>query len=324
MKHRVFSTLIIGVVLAAGHSAEAGFPTTDSSGLDEQQGLRCRRLQRAVQTVVATEGYGSARLANGTASVRRPRKAVRDVIGYSVKRRTVGRGCFHCISRQIRRRVPLSEQAACGTHDLCVEGESLKRSSNDCVARVCDQDRSCCRGHWDASCVTRATALCGDTCETCTHDVCEAGAALDASCGECAEKICGIDPFCCDTLWGEDCVAKVETVCGDSCTAPAPSTSTTSLPPTTSTLPTTTTTLDDVTTTSSSTTTLDAATTTTTSSTLEPDGNCVDAIDFDDDIAAFGWKPLMPRQLRTGQRDSDVRIAVRGCARRGPGWLPRR
>ena len=243
MKSFCTAIAAIGLIFAVGGSATAGFPAQNTGAQGEQDGLRCRRLQRAVQMVVASEGYESPRLRRPTATVRKPRRVIRDVLGYSVQRRSVGRTCFQCISRQIRRRTPLAEQEACGFHDTCLDE---------------------------------------GTCPPCSHDVCDAGAALSPTCNTCAADVCEIDPFCCDTLWSEDCVAKVETICGDPCGAPPPSTSTTS---TTLEDVTSTTLLDTTTTTETSSTTssLAAATTTTVPETSEEPSDCEnDAIDFEE------------------------------------------
>jgi len=242
MKSFCTAIVVIGLVLAAGGNAAARNAARNSGAQDEQEGLRCRRLQRAVQMVVGSEGYESPRLRRPTATVRKPRRVIRDVLGYSVERRSVGRSCFQCISSQIRHRVPLVEQEACGFHDTCIDD---------------------------------------GTCPPCSHDVCEAGAAIAGSCNTCAADVCAVDPFCCDTLWSEDCVAKVETICGDSCSAPPPSTSTTTLESATST------TLLETTTTAASPTTTSTLTQSTTTTTLvaDPEGpnGCVDVIDFDDE-----------------------------------------
>ena len=243
------AAVILGLLLATGGNASAGLRAQIAGGEDEHQGLRCRRLQRAVQLVVATEGYESSRLKQSSATVRKPRRVVRDVIGYSVKRRTVGRSCFRCISGQVRRRVALGEQEACGYQDPCVQ-------RNDCPS--------------------------------CSHDVCEAGAALQPTCDSCTAAVCSVDPFCCDTLWSEDCVAKVETICGDTCDAPPPTTSTTLEAATTTLLVTTTSLLAPTTTLDASDTTLAPATTTTTTTlpALPSDDDvCVDVIDFEDERA---------------------------------------
>jgi hypothetical protein len=51
----------------------------------------------------------------------------------------------------------------------------------------------------------------------CTHEVCETGAALDASCSDCTANICAADPYCCDVEWDSICVSEVESFCGGGC-----------------------------------------------------------------------------------------------------------
>ena len=52
---------------------------------------------------------------------------------------------------------------------------------------------------------------------TCTHDVCTAGDKLGQQCDSCTMKVCGQDPYCCDTYWGLSCFADVQQLCGKSC-----------------------------------------------------------------------------------------------------------
>ena len=52
---------------------------------------------------------------------------------------------------------------------------------------------------------------------TCTHDVCTAGTALGQACNSCTMKICAVDPYCCDTLWGPSCFPDVMEICGMTC-----------------------------------------------------------------------------------------------------------
>lgn len=56
---------------------------------------------------------------------------------------------------------------------------------------------------------------------TCTHDVCTAGEKLGQACDECTQKVCEIDPYCCDTYWGMSCFANVQKVCGRTCQTPS-------------------------------------------------------------------------------------------------------
>ncbi|MCI0658850.1 MAG: hypothetical protein L0170_17500, partial [Acidobacteria bacterium] len=48
---------------------------------------------------------------------------------------------------------------------------------------------------------------------SCGHDKCALGVALAAGCEPCVSRICTVDPYCCNTLWDEFCVAEVRTIC---------------------------------------------------------------------------------------------------------------
>jgi hypothetical protein len=52
---------------------------------------------------------------------------------------------------------------------------------------------------------------------SCTHDVCDVGAALDGSCDSCAATVCAQDSFCCSSSWDSTCVQNAEALCGVSC-----------------------------------------------------------------------------------------------------------
>lgn len=52
---------------------------------------------------------------------------------------------------------------------------------------------------------------------TLCHDVCEEGPALHSSCGECAARVCDVDPFCCQSWWTSSCAARAAQVCAGSC-----------------------------------------------------------------------------------------------------------
>lgn len=64
-----------------------------------------------------------------------------------------------------------------------------------------------------SACLPRKTRPCPGACP---HDLCTVGAPLAPPCGECAARICEIDPSCCALGWGSDCVSLVRTACGDS------------------------------------------------------------------------------------------------------------
>lgn len=101
--------------------------------------------------------------------------------------------------------------AAC-EHSECVEGDALEDDCNECVTAVCDDDAFCCTTAWDGTCVASAGTLCG--CDnTCDHDICLQGDALDPGCDSCVADVCDDDPFCCDTSWDGACVALAETLC---------------------------------------------------------------------------------------------------------------
>jgi hypothetical protein len=53
--------------------------------------------------------------------------------------------------------------------------------------------------------------------ESCAHEVCDQGAALDPTCSSCAGTVCGEDAFCCTQTWDETCVEEAGSLCGTSC-----------------------------------------------------------------------------------------------------------
>jgi cysteine-rich repeat protein len=282
MKRLGIGAVFFGAILALGAETIAEAAPANRS---EERSMRCRRVQRAAQTATLMMESQQAGASSSLRKARRPRRLVASVLGYSVKRRSVGRSCFRCISRQIKRGVPLRDQIACGAHDLCVQGGALSRSLGGCVAAVCKKRPECCNRAWDAGCVAAVTSLCGETCASCTHDACVEGSALAAGCGSCAAQMAGIDPFCSDTTWGADCVAKVEPVCAVSCAA-AVSTTTPSASSTSVAAPTTTVVSGGSTTSVADgvSTTLAAVTTTLpVPATLPAPGDCVDVIDFEDE-----------------------------------------
>lgn len=72
--------------------------------------------------------------------------------------------------------------------------------------------------------VERAAARLDTTDGSACHPICAVGGALSASCDACATQVCTGDAYCCTTAWDETCVAQVQSVCGQSCTAPPPPT----------------------------------------------------------------------------------------------------
>jgi len=53
--------------------------------------------------------------------------------------------------------------------------------------------------------------------ETCAHDLCAAGGALDASCDSCAATVCAADSFCCSGSWDATCVSEAQDLCSLTC-----------------------------------------------------------------------------------------------------------
>lgn len=63
----------------------------------------------------------------------------------------------------------------------------------------------------------RVGAYDSETTGSCSHDVCEEGGPLKASCDTCAVSICDSDPFCCGAdggTWDDKCVEQAVTACG--------------------------------------------------------------------------------------------------------------
>jgi hypothetical protein len=51
----------------------------------------------------------------------------------------------------------------------------------------------------------------------CDHELCVEGEPLQRTCDPCAEAVCVVDPYCCDTEWDDVCVDDVTIVCGEAC-----------------------------------------------------------------------------------------------------------
>jgi hypothetical protein len=51
---------------------------------------------------------------------------------------------------------------------------------------------------------------------SCSHDACEVGDAMSASCDGCIAELCELDPYCCESSYDETCVAEAQTIatCG--------------------------------------------------------------------------------------------------------------
>jgi len=116
-------------------------------------------------------------------------------------------------------------------HEVCEVGDTMATTCDPCVAKLCAADAFCCKTEWDAQCVSEVPQYCGDTCpvttgtgsstgtggSTCAHDVCMAGAALNALCTPCATSVCTEDPYCCAVKWDASCVDEVTMYCPPGC-----------------------------------------------------------------------------------------------------------
>ena len=85
------------------------------------------------------------------------------------------------------------------------------------VSCVCAKDPFCCAGEWDEACVAAIAAQgCGPACGDPGDGACclERGApgCADAAVAAC---VCAEEPYCCEEMWDERCVAAIErTGCG--------------------------------------------------------------------------------------------------------------
>lgn len=97
------------------------------------------------------------------------------------------------------------------------------------AACVCEQEAFCCAFAWDEGCVGLAEQ-CGGCGAATTTETTTGGPEPSACCDAldvpgCADDpaieacVCGLDPFCCDTQWDDQCVATGVRQCGATCEA---------------------------------------------------------------------------------------------------------
>jgi hypothetical protein len=135
-----------------------------------------------------------------------------------------GQDPFCCTTEWDRSCVTQAEQLcnltctpACA-HDRCENGAPLAANCDPCVAQICRQDPYCCENSWDRQCVEAVETVCQETCvPACAHELCAAGAPLDAACDSCASSVCAADPYCCSTAWDDRCVQAAAQGCGLTC-----------------------------------------------------------------------------------------------------------
>jgi len=112
---------------------------------------------------------------------------------------------------------PVTGSGSCD-HDTCTGGGPLDPSCDSCTKALCAIDPYCCTTEWDQACVEGVALYCGDTCGTsgnegCSHNECTSGNKLSPSCSPCTQKICDLDPYCCQTTWDQSCIDQVATKC---------------------------------------------------------------------------------------------------------------
>ncbi len=96
-----------------------------------------------------------------------------------------------------------------------------------CCNDVCDFDPFCCNYGWDGQCVAEALLFCSKIPEGCGHpaagdcfDAIGKGQNLTPWCDDklCCNTVCAFDPFCCEVLWDQVCVAEANASCeGGAC-----------------------------------------------------------------------------------------------------------
>jgi hypothetical protein len=110
-------------------------------------------------------------------------------------------------------------------HNVCEAGTPLDPTCGLCAAAVCLKDFYCCTVGWDEMCMQHVNDVCAVGCDgttTCTHNPCELGGSMHKACSPCTEKVCQIDPYCCNLEnggWDQVCVdiAKSQASCTPEC-----------------------------------------------------------------------------------------------------------
>lgn len=98
----------------------------------------------------------------------------------------------------------------------CGQQADMLCGADPCVTAVCQAMPECCAVAWTAACVAATQASCGVSCG-CEHPICADGPALNGACDPCAQAVCAVDTYCCETAWDGYCVGEVETICGVTC-----------------------------------------------------------------------------------------------------------
>lgn len=111
----------------------------------------------------------------------------------------------------------LEDGQLCGDDIACCSGVC---DAGTCGFGECLPDGAGCVDFSDCCSFSCVGGVCGSP--GCTHDECQQGAPLDRFCTGCTSQVCDLDPFCCEQLWDEACVASAEQTCGLDCMACTP------------------------------------------------------------------------------------------------------
>ena len=83
----------------------------------------------------------------------------------------------------------------------------------ECCDAVCAIDPSCCDVEWDSQCAGEALDLCGNPVCPGEGSCFEANGTPGCDDPVCCNKVCTIDPFCCDVEWDQKCAGEAADIC---------------------------------------------------------------------------------------------------------------
>jgi hypothetical protein len=122
-----------------------------------------------------------------------------------------------CTASNFTRCPPAAQWNAATSSCLAFWGASCTSLvTSQCPGRSCGPTPQ-----WSATCANMVDSVCGAKCDTdppCAHDKCYSGNPLLSGCDPCVAQICMVDSSCCSSGWTQQCVDKVTSVCGLSCT----------------------------------------------------------------------------------------------------------
>lgn len=100
-----------------------------------------------------------------------------------------------------------------GAFISCFEPHSGTSCSDaDCCNAVCAIDPTCCNVTWDQSCADQARVTCV-TCGQSTASCYVEHATPSCSDPACCERVCAVDPECCEVSWDSACAATAADLC---------------------------------------------------------------------------------------------------------------